>query len=160
MADKLVVDLRIYTIRPRGMPQYLKLFEELALPLALKYLSEPLGYYVTQIGPLNQVVHLWGFENLADMEQPGRPRRRSGFRQIPHCDGRSGHRAGGSDHADGRVQKPVLESAVGNAPSTSSTASSASAQNKPPGRTERRRRQHDGTGKTGPRVGVREIALF
>jgi hypothetical protein len=29
----------------------------------------PLGYYVTQIGPLNQVVHLWGFENLADMEQ-------------------------------------------------------------------------------------------
>ena len=113
MADKLVVDLRIYTIRPRGMPQYLKLFEELALPLALKYLSEPLGYYVTQIGPLNQVVHLWGFENLADMEQPGRPRRRSGFCQIPRCDGRSGRRAGGSDHADGRVQKPVLESAIG-----------------------------------------------
>ena len=69
MADKPVVDLRIYTIRPRGMPRYLKLFEELALPLALKYLGEPLGYYVTQIGPLNQVVHLWAFENLADMEQ-------------------------------------------------------------------------------------------
>ena len=44
MADKPVIDLRIYTIRPRGMPQYLKLFEELALPLALKYLGEPLGY--------------------------------------------------------------------------------------------------------------------
>ena len=69
MPDKPVVDLRIYTIRRRGMPQYLKLFEELALPLALKYLGEPLGYYVTQIGPLNQVVHLWGFANLADMEQ-------------------------------------------------------------------------------------------
>ena len=44
MADKPVIDLRIYTIRPRGMPQYLKLSEELALPLALKYLGEPLGY--------------------------------------------------------------------------------------------------------------------
>jgi hypothetical protein len=32
----------VYTIRPCGMPQYLKLFEELALPLALKYLGEPL----------------------------------------------------------------------------------------------------------------------
>jgi len=32
MADKPLIDLRIYTIRPRGMPQYLKLFEELALP--------------------------------------------------------------------------------------------------------------------------------
>ena len=69
MADKPVIDLRIYTIRPRGMPQYLKLFEELALPLALKHLGPPLGYYVTQIGPLNQVVHLWAFENLADLEQ-------------------------------------------------------------------------------------------
>ena len=53
MADKPLIDLRIYTIRPRGMPQYLKLFEELALPLALKYFGKPLGYYVTQIGPLN-----------------------------------------------------------------------------------------------------------
>jgi hypothetical protein len=69
MSDKPVIDLRIYTIRPRGMPEYLKLFEELALPLARKHLGEPLGYYVTQIGPLNQVVHLWAFENLADLEQ-------------------------------------------------------------------------------------------
>jgi hypothetical protein len=43
--------------------------EGLALPLALKHLGPPLGYYVTQIGPSNQVVHLWAFENLADLEQ-------------------------------------------------------------------------------------------
>ena len=69
MASKPVIDLRIYTIRPRSMPQYLKLFEELALPVARRHFGEPLGYYVTQIGPLNQVVHLWGFESLADLEQ-------------------------------------------------------------------------------------------
>jgi hypothetical protein len=69
MANKPVIDLRIYTIRPRGMPEYLKLFEELALLVALKHLGQPLGYYVTQIGPLNQVVHLWKFNNLADLEQ-------------------------------------------------------------------------------------------
>jgi hypothetical protein len=69
MASKPVIDLLIHTIRPRGMPEYLKLFEELALPVARRHLGEPLGYYVTQIGPLNQVVHLWAFESLADMEQ-------------------------------------------------------------------------------------------
>ena len=37
MADKPVIDMRIYTIRPRGMPEYLKLFEELALPIAVKH---------------------------------------------------------------------------------------------------------------------------
>ena len=69
MASKPVIDLRIYTIRSRSMPQYLKLFEELALPVARRHFGEPLGYYVTQIGPLNQVVHLWGFESRAELEQ-------------------------------------------------------------------------------------------
>ena len=69
MPDKPIVDMRIYTIRPRGMPEYLKLFEELALPTAVKHFGPPLGYYVSQIGALNQVVHLWAFENLAEMER-------------------------------------------------------------------------------------------
>ena len=69
MADKPIIDLRIYTIRPRAMPEYLNLFEELALPVTQKHLGAPLGYYVSQIGPLNQVVHLWAFESLADMER-------------------------------------------------------------------------------------------
>ncbi len=68
MADKLIIDLRTYTIRPRGMPEYLKLFEELALPIQLRHIGPPLGYYTAEIGALNQVVHLWGFDSLADME--------------------------------------------------------------------------------------------
>jgi hypothetical protein len=68
VADKPIVDLRIYTIRPRGMPEYLKLFEELALPIQLRHIGPPVGYYTAEIGALNQVVHLWGFDSLADME--------------------------------------------------------------------------------------------
>ena len=68
MAKPNIVDLRCYTIRPRGLPAFLKLFEEEGLPLQLKYLGAPVGYYVSEIGPLNQVTHLWGYENLADME--------------------------------------------------------------------------------------------
>lgn len=68
MADKPIVDMRIYTIRPRGMPEYLKLFEEMALPVQLRHIGPPLGYYTSEIGALNQVVHLWGFDSLADME--------------------------------------------------------------------------------------------
>jgi hypothetical protein len=40
MTTKPIVDLRIYTIRPRGMPEYLRLFEELALPAALRHWGE------------------------------------------------------------------------------------------------------------------------
>jgi hypothetical protein len=68
MPDRPIIDLRIYTIRPRGMPEYLKLFEELALPIQLRHIGAPVGYYTAEIGALNQVVHLWGFDSLADME--------------------------------------------------------------------------------------------
>lgn len=68
MADKPIIDLRIYTIRPRGMPEYLKLFEELALPIQLRHIGPPVGYYTAEIDALSQVVHLWGFDSLAHME--------------------------------------------------------------------------------------------
>ena len=69
MTTKPIVDLRIYTIRPRGMPEYLRLFEELALPAAIRHWGSPLGFYTSQIGPLNQVVHLWGFDSLDAMQR-------------------------------------------------------------------------------------------
>lgn len=68
MQDKPLVDLRIYTIRPRGMAEYLKLFDELAMPVQLRHIGPPLAFFVSEHGPLNQVVHLWAYDSLADME--------------------------------------------------------------------------------------------
>ena len=69
---KAIVDVRIYTIRPRGIPQWLKIFEELGLPVLLKHLGPPVGYYYSEIGPLNQVTHIWEYDSLADMEAAAR----------------------------------------------------------------------------------------
>ena len=65
----MIVDIRTYNIVPRQMPKYLSLFEEFALPILRKYFGDPLGYFLVEHGPLHQVVHLWGFENLGDLEQ-------------------------------------------------------------------------------------------
>ena len=35
-----------------------------ALPLREKH-SAPVGYWLVEIGPLNTVVHLWGYKDLA-----------------------------------------------------------------------------------------------
>jgi hypothetical protein len=51
------------------MPEYPRLFEELTLPVAMKHLEPPIGFYTSQIGPLNQVVHLWGFDSLDAMQR-------------------------------------------------------------------------------------------
>ena len=64
----MIVDVRTYNIVPRKMATYLGLFEQYALPVQRKHIGDPLGYFLVEHGPLHQVVHLWGYENLADLE--------------------------------------------------------------------------------------------
>ncbi len=65
----MIVDIRTYDIVPRKVPEYVALFEEYGLPVQRRHLGEPLGYFVTEHGGLPQVVHLWGYDSLADMER-------------------------------------------------------------------------------------------
>ena len=65
----MIVDVRTYTLVPRKTPAYLEKFEKLALPVCQRHGFQLMGYYTSQIGALNQVVHLWRYENLADLER-------------------------------------------------------------------------------------------
>jgi hypothetical protein len=65
----VIADLRIYTTLPSRLPEFLKLYEELAWPLQLKYLENCLGWYSTVEGELNTVVHIWGYADQADRER-------------------------------------------------------------------------------------------
>jgi hypothetical protein len=64
----MIVDLRIYTVRPGKLAEFVKLYQDHAWPLQQKYLGRCLGWYTAAEGPLNQVVHLWGYENQGDRE--------------------------------------------------------------------------------------------
>jgi hypothetical protein len=65
----MIFDHRTYNIKPNRLAKFLETYERLALPLQRKYLGEPYGFFVTHIGPLGRVVHLWQYESLADREQ-------------------------------------------------------------------------------------------
>jgi hypothetical protein len=65
----MIVDVRTYTLVPRKTAKYLELFEKHALPVMQRHGLQLAGYYVSQIGQLNQVVHLWRYDSLADLEK-------------------------------------------------------------------------------------------
>ena len=65
----MIVDVRTYTLIPRKLPKYVELFEGHGLPVMRRHGLELIGYYVSHIGPLNQVVHLWLYDSLADLER-------------------------------------------------------------------------------------------
>lgn len=74
----MIVEHRTYTLKALRTGEFLKLYERAALPLQIKYLGHMIGFYVSEIGPLNEVVHLWGFASLAERE-----RRRSQMEADP-----------------------------------------------------------------------------
>jgi hypothetical protein len=64
----VIVDIRTYTLVPRKVSTYLDLFERFGLPVMQAHGMHLIGYFTSVIGPLNQVVHLWRYESLAEME--------------------------------------------------------------------------------------------
>lgn len=64
----VIIEYRIYTVAHGKMDDYLQRYEAHGLPLLKKHLGHMLGCHLSEIGPLNQVVHLWGYDSLADRE--------------------------------------------------------------------------------------------
>ncbi|MEX0694127.1 MAG: NIPSNAP family protein [Rhodospirillales bacterium] len=65
----MIIDHRTYTIAHGRNKEYLALFEAEGLPVQMKHLGNLIGYFTTAVGPVNEVVHLWGYQDLADMER-------------------------------------------------------------------------------------------
>lgn len=59
----MIYEFRTYDVKPRGVPEFERAFGE-KLPERVKY--SPLGgLWHTEFGPLNQVLHIWPYEDAA-----------------------------------------------------------------------------------------------
>jgi hypothetical protein len=61
-----VVELRTYTLYSGKTAEYLRLYEQEGLRIQQPILGGLVGYFSTDIGTLNQVIHMWKYEDLAD----------------------------------------------------------------------------------------------
>lgn len=58
----MLYEIRTYTLKPGSVAEYEKRFAE-AVETRVKY-SPMYGMWHTEIGPLNQIVHIWSYDNL------------------------------------------------------------------------------------------------
>lgn len=65
----MLVELRTYTTQPGRLRDYLALYEAEGLAIQRRILGRLVGYYRSEIGELNQVLHLWAYEDLKEREQ-------------------------------------------------------------------------------------------
>lgn len=62
----MIVEKRVYTIKAGHVGDFIRTYKDEGLDLQAKALGHLIGYFTTEIGELNQVVHLWGYDNLQE----------------------------------------------------------------------------------------------
>lgn len=65
----MIVEHRTYTLKHGTMDDYLQRYRAHGLPVQMRHLGGLVGFYVSEIGPLNQVVHIWAYASLAERER-------------------------------------------------------------------------------------------
>lgn len=74
----MIVEERIYTCHCGKAGQYIRMYEADGLAIQRPILGNLIGYFTTELGALNQVVHLWAYESMDD-----RARRRAALLSDP-----------------------------------------------------------------------------
>lgn len=64
----MIVDYRAYTFKPGTVATFMELFETWGLPIQNRILGKEafLGIYRTEIGNVNEVIHLWRYADAAE----------------------------------------------------------------------------------------------
>lgn len=65
----MIIDHRTYSFHPGKLSKWVELYERYGLPVQKKHLGRLIGFFVTEVGPLNQVVFMWAYESMGDREQ-------------------------------------------------------------------------------------------
>ena len=65
----MIYDFRMYTLKPGATPEYRAGVKEISLPIRQRHGVTLAGWYWTEIGALNQVVHIWGYNDVKHMEE-------------------------------------------------------------------------------------------
>jgi len=61
-------EIRTYRLKNGAIPDYLKVVGETGIAIQKKHLGNLVGYFSSEIGPINEIVHIWSYETLDDRQ--------------------------------------------------------------------------------------------
>lgn len=62
----MIYDHRTYTCRPGTIRKHLDIYVEHGFKPQTRHLGQPVLYAVTEIGDVNQYVHIWAYDSVDD----------------------------------------------------------------------------------------------
>jgi hypothetical protein len=61
-------EMRTYRLKTGTVPQYLKLVGDEGIEIQRQHLGNLVGYFFSEIGRINEIVHIWAYTDLNDRE--------------------------------------------------------------------------------------------
>jgi hypothetical protein len=65
----MLYEERTYTLYPGTVPAFLSVYELRGVEIHRRHLGAQVGFFVTEVGILNQVVQLFAFQDASDRER-------------------------------------------------------------------------------------------
>ena len=65
----MIVEMRTYVLHPGQQGNFLALMENEGIAIERRILGHMLGFYTSEIGTLNHIVHLWRYDSFEDRQQ-------------------------------------------------------------------------------------------
>jgi hypothetical protein len=62
----MIVEERIYTLYPGKTKVWMDTYEKYGLKIQSEILGNMVGYFSTEFGPLNQIIHMWAYESYEE----------------------------------------------------------------------------------------------
>lgn len=64
----MILEERTYAIHPAHVREYVDLYVAEGMKIQVGHLGRLVGWFTTEIGTVNEVVHMWAYDSLADRE--------------------------------------------------------------------------------------------
>ncbi|MBL8673480.1 MAG: NIPSNAP family protein [Rhodospirillales bacterium] len=74
----MIFDHRTYELHPGKLKDFLALYQNEGYPVQTRHLGKPFAWFTTEVGNVNEIVHIWAYEDVAD-----RARRRAAMQADP-----------------------------------------------------------------------------
>jgi len=65
----VIVEMRSYVLHPGALPEFMRLMGDEGIGIERPILGDLMGFYSSEIGSINKVVHLWRYATFEDRQQ-------------------------------------------------------------------------------------------
>ena len=64
----MIIEMRTYTIKPGELHNFINIYDKEIRQIHTKVLGNQIGFFYTEIGNVNEVVHLYGYDSFEDRQ--------------------------------------------------------------------------------------------